>query len=52
MLYDISTSDILIIGGGGLWYDNELEQNSLIQRLQWLLRIWVAKIARTRILFW
>ena len=52
MLYDISTSDTLIIGGGGLWYDNESGQNSLIQRLQWLLRIWVAKIARTRILFW
>ena len=52
MLYDISTSDTLIIGGGGLWYDNESGQNSLTQRLQWLLRIWVAKIARTRILFW
>lgn len=52
MLYDISTSDTLIIGGGGLWYDNESEQSSLIQRLQWLLRIWIAKIARTRILFW
>lgn len=52
MLYDISTSDTLIIGGGGLWYDNESGQSSLIQRLQWLLRIWIAKIARTRILFW
>lgn len=52
MLYDISTSDTLIIGGGWLWYDNESGQNSLIQRLQWLVRVWIAKIARTRILFW
>ena len=52
MLYDISTSDTLIIGGGWLWYDNESGQNSLIQRLQWLLRVWTAKVARTRILFW
>lgn len=52
MLYDISTSDTLIIGGGGLWYDNESGQNVVIQRLQWILRVWIAKLTRTRILFW
>ena len=52
MIFDIATSDLLIIGGGGLWYDNELGQNPHIQRLQWMLRVWIAKAFRTSILFW
>lgn len=52
MFSDIVTSDLLIIGGGGLWYDNEVGQNPHIQRLQWMLRVWIAKVFHTPILFW
>lgn len=46
------TSDVLIIGGGGIIFDNEPWVSFSTLLWQWYLRIKIARIAWTLILFW
>jgi len=51
-IYHIIRADVLIIGGGGIIFDNEpgISFASLIY--QWFFRIKIARISGTTILFW
>lgn len=48
----IRSSDFIIIGGGGLLYDNEERQffEKLVR--QWKLRVWLAKFFRKPLIYW
>lgn len=51
-LFAIYASDRVIIGGGGLIYDNEEGQSFDLLLLQWHLRVWIAKLWRKPIVYW
>ncbi|MBX9808956.1 polysaccharide pyruvyl transferase family protein, partial [Candidatus Gracilibacteria bacterium] len=48
----ISRADVLIIGGGGIIFDNEPGVSFAVLFMQWALRINTARMFRTTILFW
>ncbi len=48
----IARADVLIIGGGGIIFDNEPGVSFTGLYYQWLLRTRVARIAKTTLLFW
>lgn len=50
--YEIARADLVIVGGGGLFYDNEAGQSWKKQLLEWKLRIVAAKFFRTIVFFW
>ncbi len=50
-LVETARADLVIFGGGGLVYDNEPGQSFRSLRLQWLLRVMVAKFLRKPV-FW
>jgi len=51
-LFAIYKSDRVIIGGGGLIYDNEEGQSFDRLLLQWHLRVWIAKFFHKPIIYW
>lgn len=48
----IARADVLIIGGGGIIFDNEPGVSFLMLFLQWSFRIKLARLCGTTILFW
>lgn len=48
----IRKSDAIIIGGGGLLYDNEEGQSLDTLLLPWRIRVWLAKFFRKPIIYW
>lgn len=48
----IRKSDYIIIGGGGLLYDNEEGQSFDTLLRQWKLRVWIAKFFQKSIVYW
>ena len=50
--YELFRADLVIIGGGGLFYDNEAGQSFQKQLFEWHLRVWVGRLFRKSILFW
>lgn len=48
----IRSSDFIIIGGGGLLYDNEEGQSFEKLLRQWKLRVWLAKFFGKPIVYW
>jgi polysaccharide pyruvyl transferase WcaK-like protein len=51
-IYYIVRADVLIIGGGGIIFDNEPGVSFLKLLYQWFLRIKLARISGTTLLFW
>lgn len=51
-LFAIYASDRIIIGGGGLIYDNEEGQSFDMLVLQWWIRVWIVKFFRKPIIYW
>jgi polysaccharide pyruvyl transferase WcaK-like protein len=51
-IISLFSSDILIIGGGGIIFDNEHGVSFWVLLQQWFIRIKIARIAGTLILFW
>jgi polysaccharide pyruvyl transferase WcaK-like protein len=51
-IYQIIRADVLIIGWGGIIFDNEPWVSFVNLMYQWFLRIKVARISGTTILFW
>jgi polysaccharide pyruvyl transferase WcaK-like protein len=50
-VWEIFRADLVIIGGGGLFYDNE-GQNFAKQLLEWTFRTGLAKLFRKKLFFW
>lgn len=51
-LLAIQRSDLVIIGGGGLLYDNEEGQSFENLLAQWKLRVWLVKLFRKPLVYW
>ena len=49
--YEMVRADAVVIGGGGLFYDTEAGQSFRKQRLEWAIRIRLAKLFRKIICF-
>ncbi|MCH2188823.1 polysaccharide pyruvyl transferase family protein [Candidatus Gracilibacteria bacterium] len=50
-LWHVATSDIAVIGGGGIFYDTEIQKGESPLR-QWLMRVRMCQLLRTPILFY
>ncbi len=50
-VFETFRADLVIIGGGGLFYDNE-GQNPSKQALEWKIRTFFARLFRKPLLFW
>lgn len=51
-VWEIFSADLAIIGGGGIFYDNESGQSFPKQVFEWRIRTGLAWILRKRVLFW
>lgn len=51
-IFIIRKSDVVIIGGGGLLYDNEEGQSFRNLLGQWKLRVWLAKFFGKPLIYW
>lgn len=51
-VWEILLADLIVIGGGGLFYDTEAGQSFVKQRREWSLRIGVAQLFAKKILYW
>lgn len=51
-VWEIFRSDLVVIGGGGILYDNEAGQSFAKQAFEWRLRTAIAGIFRKKTLFW
>lgn len=49
---EIFTADLVVIGGGGILYDNEGAQSFPKQVFEWRIRTFLARCFRKRVLFW
>jgi polysaccharide pyruvyl transferase WcaK-like protein len=48
----IAKADVLVVGGGGIIFDNEVGVSFRILIFQWHMRIWLARVSGTTLLFW
>lgn len=51
-LWIIARADVLVIGGGGIIFDNEPGVSFSALLYQWWLRIKIARVSGTTLLFW
>lgn len=51
-LWEIFRADLVVIGGGGIFYDNESGQSFRKQVFEWSLRAGAARLFRKKLLYW
>lgn len=51
-LITLATSDLIVIGGGGLIYDNESGQSFSKLLTEWKIRIFIARLFHIPVLYW